>query len=631
VKRRRGPTTARRWLPAGVLGFGLASVLLLVAVDRLSDRWASRDLNLLHALADVQNAVTSTHLWLQERGQGDAESGVELRPDLEEAQRLAHALVAGAPAGRFGRSAIVPPQDPELLARLHHLEELVDRFLILSSLLRQFVDNGISAGDPVAAFDEYDRVFSELDGEAIALQVDLAESIRSNKRHSRLLIAVLLVSWLLVIVLASAALWRYEGHRARAEAVLKEREGQLLQAQKMEAVGRLAGGLAHDINNYLAAIRGQCELVQMKTADEGVARRMGVVLSTTDRASSLIERLLAFSRRQPVQPRLVLLNDVVDDLEPMLERLIGDVRLTTRPCHQECAVEIDPAQVEQVIVNLLINAREAMPAGGEVVLTTACRDFADDDAGRPPLLTAGEYVELAVRDTGSGIPDEIHDKIFEPFFTTKQEASGLGLPTVYGIAQQHGGVVTVDSQPGRGTTFRVFLPRRRATPEAERPLPRQVDEPAVPRGAGERLLVVDDHDEFRESLSGLLEGLGYEVEVTANAGDAERLFSERSERGDGFDLVITDVVMPGGDGRRLVDRLHRRYGAMRTLFVSGYTGDVALRHGVSDAVELLHKPFSAAELAHKVRELLDRPPPEVAQLPGSGPLRVMTGSSPDYS
>ena len=632
MKQRRAPS-ARRWLPAGVLGFGLASLLMLVTVDRLSDQWASRDLNLLHALADVQNAVTAVHLWLQEYGTGDAERGDELWQDLEAAQDMSHALVSGGDPGRFSESPIVPPQDPELLDRFRRLELLVDRFLILSSMRRDFFEDGVSAGDPRSTDTGYDRVFAEFDHSATMLQIDLADNIRSNKRRSRVLIGALLAAWLLVIVLASAALWRYEGYRARAEAVLKEREGQLLQAQKMEAVGRLAGGLAHDINNYLAAIRGQCELVKMKAADEGVARRMDLVLSTADRASSLIERLLAFSRRQPVQPRLVLLNDVVDDLEPMLERLIGDVKLTTGLCGQDCAVEIDPSQVEQVIVNLLINAREAMPAGGEVELTTDCRHFDEADPDRPPLLEAGDYVELAVRDEGTGIPPEIRDKIFEPFFTTKQEASGLGLPTVYGIAQQQGGIVSVDSTPGRGTTFRVFLPRRTAAPAADRPIEHPAADLAAPEGQGERLLVVDDHDAFRESLQGLLEGLGYEVEVTANAADAETLYARRAQEGQdnggslgrhGFDLVITDVVMPGGDGRQLVDRLRRRHGALRTLFVSGYTGDVALRHGVGgESVELLHKPFSAHDLACKVRELLDRPPPDLTPREGVVPLRAV--------
>jgi nitrogen-specific signal transduction histidine kinase/ActR/RegA family two-component response regulator len=412
--------------------------------------------------------------------------------------------------------------------------------------------------------------------------------------------------------------------RAQAETALKERERQLLQAQKMEAVGRLAGGLAHDINNYLAAIRGQCELVKMKAGEgDTAARRMDMVLATTDRASSLIERLLTFSRPQPVMARRVHLNQVVRDLEPMMERLIGgDIELTTRLCPRECAVQIDPAQVEQVIVNLLINAREAMPSGGRLTLTTDCRHFGEDDPKRPPTMQPGSYVEVAVEDSGVGIPAAIRHKIFEPFFTTKEEASGLGLPTVYGIVKQNGGAMDVESRSGAGTTFRIYLPRQTAEGPVEVPSKEIAQAPA---GRGERLLVVDDHDEFRESLDGLLQGLGYQVTVAPDASAAAEHWAEAQGSDHPFDLLITDVVMPGGDGRQLVDHLRRHHGPLRALFVSGYTGDVALRHGVKEeAVELLRKPFSVEVLGRKVRKLLDRPPePEAGSDPE--PRRAAAG------
>jgi CheY-like chemotaxis protein len=339
---------------------------------------------------------------------------------------------------------------------------------------------------------------------------------------------------------------------------------------------------------------------------------MDLVLATADRASSLIQRLLSFSRRQPVESRVVDLNTVVGELEPMMERLIGDdLRLTMRPCRQRCPVLLDPAQIEQVVVNLLVNARDAMPTGGEVRLTCSCRTLAEDDPARPATLPPGEYVELRVEDTGVGIPRDELDRIFEPFFTTKTEASGLGLPTVYGIVTQSGGAIEVDSEPGGGTVFSILLPRHReadgaaAAGAGARSDASGAAKRDVPAGRGERLLLVDDHDEFRESVRDLLEGLGYRVEVAADVETAEHLFGAG---GDPFDLVVTDVVMPGANGRQLMDRLRRRHGGVRGLYVSGYTGDVTLRHGVHDrSVDLLQKPFPFEVLARKVREVLDRP------------------------
>jgi signal transduction histidine kinase len=590
-------------VPAAVVVLGLLSVVLLVTVERLSDQWSNRDLQTLHAVADVQNAVTAVHLEMRELMQGEEVDLGAMEDTLVTARQLSRGLVEGAEPG-LTRSGLEPMGEPAFAARLSELRMLVERFSLLAGEKQQRAAAGAPPPPGSTTAREYDRVFSLLEDSAAALQVDLTNRIRANKRRSQWIIGAILGGWLVLIACTAAALWNQEKHRARAEAALRERESQLLQAQKMEAVGRLAGGIAHDINNYLAAIRGQSELVKMKAADDATERRMDLVLATTDRASSLIQRLLAFSRRQPVERRVVDLNTVVAELEPMMERLIGDdLRLTTRPCLHACPVHVDPAQIEQVIVNLLVNSRDAMPTGGEVRLTCTCRSLGEDDERRPATLPPGDYVELRVEDTGVGIAAGELDRIFEPFFTTKSEASGLGLPTVYGIVTQNGGTVEVASEPGRGTAVSVLLPRHEP---AERVPEAPAAEPAeVPSGRGEHLLVVDDHDEFRESVRDLLEGLGYRVEVAADAAAAERLAAVRAEP---FDLVLTDVVMPGANGRELMDRLRRRQGAVRGIYVSGYTGDVTLRHGVHDhAVDLLHKPFSFEVLARKVREVLDRP------------------------
>jgi len=595
----------RRWIPAGVLLLGLASVALLVTVERLSDQWSSRDLHTLHAVADVTNGVTSVHLQMRDLLAGEDLDVDGLWDELDDTRLLARQLVEGAEPG-LTRTGLEPVRDYTLATRVAELRILVERFALLANQQRQHLEAGdpLTSDSPIVA--EYDRVFSLLEDSGGALQGDMANRILANKRRSQWIIGAILVGWLVVIAGAAAMLWNREKQRAVAEAMLRERDGQLLQAQKMEAVGRLAGGMAHDINNYLAAIRGQCELVKMKSADDDPAhRRMDLVLATTDRASALIQRLLSFARRQPVERRAVDLNAVVGDLRSMMEHLIGaDLRLTTVPCRQSCPVYIDPAQIEQVIVNLLINAREAMPTGGEVRLSCSCRTLGDDDPRRPATLEPGDYVELRVEDTGVGIAADRLSRIFEPFYTTKSEASGLGLPTVYGIVTQNGGAVEVDSEPGSGTMFSVLLPRHHQR-DAIAAGPPVAERGAAPEGHGERLLLVDDHDEFRESTRSLLESLGYRVAVAADAAAAEHLFASADG---GFDLVVTDVVMPGANGRRLLDRLRRRHGPVRALYVSGHTGDVVLRHGIQDqAVALLHKPFPFEVLARKVREILDRP------------------------
>jgi len=619
---RQGPATAarpastRRRAPATVLILGILSVVLLVSVWRLQDHWTSRDLQRLHVTADLHNQATAIHLALERIAEdGDAEVGPgDVVEPLSEARTMARALVEGDESGLTPRP-VYPAPEPERAAAFADLRMMVERFARLSLRRLELLTSG--DGDLAAASaDEYESAFQSLDVQARGILADLGAHIRGNKHRSMGAIGGILAGWVLLIMGAAWALWRREKLHFEAEEALRDRESQLLQAQKMEAVGRLAGGIAHDINNYLAAIRGQCELVKMKTGEgDPTRRRMDLVLETSDRASTLIERLLAFSRRQPVERRVVDLNVVISDLKPMMERLIGaDLRLQTRPCATRCALNIDPSQLEQVVVNLLVNAREAMPRGGEVTLTCQCLSFADDAPLRPPVLEPGGYVELRVEDTGEGIDPQVEARIFEPFFTTKEDASGLGLPTVYGIVQQNGGTILVDSEPGEGTAFRVLLPRHELPAtflEAGEDVPAE-----VPTGEGERVLVVDDHPEFLDSLRGLLEGWGYEVETAGDAAQAEeRVAAARRP----FDLVVTDVVMPGRSGPELVRRLRRRNGPLRALFISGYTGDVTLSQfdgaagqGAGDGalvVELLHKPFRFETLATKVRQILDAPAP----------------------
>ncbi|HRC86174.1 MAG TPA: ATP-binding protein, partial [Thermoanaerobaculia bacterium] len=387
------------------------------------------------------------------------------------------------------------------------------------------------------------------------------------------------------------------------ESALRASEERLLRSQKLEAVGRLAGGVAHDINNYLAAITGHCELVRMREEPGSrTARKMDEVIQTALSASSLIKRLLAFSRRQPMQLEVVDLNRAIHRLEPMIRRLIGeDIDLHLSLAGELWAVKIDPAQLEQVVVNLLVNAREAMPRGGKVTVETANVPGGPPQPGsrRGPVP---DSILLAVTDTGPGIPPEVQARIFEPFFTTKEESgsSGLGLATVYGIIEQHGGCLGVYSEPGYGACFKIYLPRA-SEPATEQPkeAPRE-----VMRRGDERILLVEDNAEFRTSAAELLVGLGYEVQTAANGNEALSLVNG-AESLPG--LLITDVVMPGMSGRELVDRLSAKGASLPVLYVSGYTDNVVLNHGVLEGeVEFLQKPFTALDLARKVRTVLDR-------------------------
>ena len=371
----------------------------------------------------------------------------------------------------------------------------------------------------------------------------------------------------------------------------KRLEEQLLQSQKMEAVGRLAGGIAHDFNNLLTAIIGYSDLLARRV--KGTPRlehNVGEILEAAERAAGLTRQLLAFSRKQVLQPRVLSLNAAVTDIENMLRRVIGeDIQLLTALAGGLGQVRADPTQLEQVILNLAVNARDAMPRGGKLVLETANVDV--DDA---------RYVMLAVSDNGVGMDAETQSRVFEPFFTTKEpgKGTGLGLAMVYGIVAQSGGSIRVDSEPGRGTTFKVLLPRVDEPPT--------VDPPPAERPAGrgcETVLVAEDEDGVRSLICEVLRGLGYRV---LEAPRPELALDLMAAEGAPVRLLLTDVVMPGMDGRQLAERLTARQPGLRVLYISGYTGEAIARHGVLEhGTQLLQKPFTPEALARKVREVLD--------------------------
>jgi NO-binding membrane sensor protein with MHYT domain/nitrogen-specific signal transduction histidine kinase len=386
----------------------------------------------------------------------------------------------------------------------------------------------------------------------------------------------------------------------------RQLEEQFRQAQKMEAIGQLAGGIAHDFNNLLTVVKGNTELALQAMADTS-AHRQGLLesLAATESAASLTRQLLAFSRRQLLQPRPLSLNDVVSELEPMLQRLIGeDVIITTRFDATPVVALADRGQLEQILMNLAVNARDAMPSGGTLRIET--RDAA------PPLPTVASrpippepFVMLSISDTGVGIDPAIQARLFEPFFTTKgpSRGTGLGLSTVYGIVTQSGGHIFVDSEPGKGSTFTIYL-RRAVLPPGEAIRARASEGAHAPPGS-ETILLAEDEDGVRTLVRRVLERRGYEV-IEASGGAEALDLAER--HGGRIDLLLTDVVMPGMGGRELSARLLEQRPDTRVLFMSGYTDDQTLRRGLFDPeVAFLAKPFSSQDLAAAVRAVLDPP------------------------
>ena len=394
--------------------------------------------------------------------------------------------------------------------------------------------------------------------------------------------------------------------RRRAEAALRESEDQLRQSQKMDAIGRLAGGVAHDFNNLLTVILGYGERLQGQLL-EGDPKRDAVqeIHSAALRAAALTRQLLAFSRKQMLEPRVLDLNQILANTGDLLRRLIGeDIELEVRPDPRLGPVHADEHQMQQVIMNLAINARDAMPRGGRLTLATANAELDEASTHRHLQLPPGSYVTLTVSDTGTGMDAETRGRVFEPFFTTKElgKGTGLGLATVYGIVRQTGGDIWVYSEPGEGAVFRVFLPRHDYRPPAA-PGERG-SAAAVPLPSGsETVLLVEDEATVRDLMCGTLERQGYRV-LTAGSGDEAVVVAARHL--EPLHLLVTDVVMPGLRGPELAARLVTAHPRLRVLFISGYADDAVLRDAVRQGhTAFLQKPFTRDALVLKVREVLD--------------------------
>ena len=381
----------------------------------------------------------------------------------------------------------------------------------------------------------------------------------------------------------------------------KQLEQQLRQAQRMDAVGRLAGGVAHDFNNMLGVIRGYSELLRSRMCDEVAQEQIEEIKKASDRAASLTRQLLAFSRRQVLQPASLDLNERISQISKMLRRLIGDdVQLIVRPGDSLAAIEADPGQIDQVILNLAVNARDAMPNGGKLLLETSNIRLDDSSLFQQRAVKPGSYVMLAISDTGCGMDPETLSHIFEPFFTTKEhgKGTGLGLSTVHGIVTQSEGYIWVASQPGQGSTFKICLPASRkrhvqATQEAN-------ERREVARGSA-TILLVEDEESMRKLTRHLLEGPGYRVLEACDGAEAIELARQNSD----IRLLLTDVVMPRLSGPGLAERIKATIPQIEVIYMSGYTDELLVRHGaLGQGITFLEKPFTQDSLINAVQKAL---------------------------
>lgn len=381
-------------------------------------------------------------------------------------------------------------------------------------------------------------------------------------------------------------------------------QSKLIQSHKMESVGKLAGGIAHDFNNIMTTIIGFADLIQMEgKVDDTTMEYVCEIQKSGRRAAALTQQLLAFSRKQILKLELINLNSLVEDAERMLRILLLENTVLSSNLHQHLdTVKVDPGQIVQVLMNLVINARDAMPDGGQIIIETENKYLDKFSCKFHPEIIPGDYVMLTVSDTGCGIAPEILVKVFEPFFTTKGigKGTGLGLATVYGIIKQSGGYIYTYSELGYGTSFKIYLPK------AQEDICKKIDRPGVQTtlSGNERILFVEDDKSLRKVISKILIQLGYKVYQSGSGEEALRVYDKYKDTG--IDLLVSDIIMPGMNGRELAETILERNCDMKTLYISGYTDDIIATQGVLDeGVSFLAKPFSIFDIASKIRTILD--------------------------
>jgi two-component system cell cycle sensor histidine kinase/response regulator CckA len=436
---------------------------------------------------------------------------------------------------------------------------------------------------------------------------------KSNPAQNRPTLKAVPVIWPprpVSLALATAGLADFALKRVQHVTELLKRDAQFIESQKLEVIGQLAGSVAHDFNNILAVIMGYSELTLQKLGpDQEINGYLQTIRSAAQRATGLTRQLLLFSRNQTVQPVVLDLNGVVEDLQKMLRRLVDEnIEMAVVPGKQAGRIKADPGHVGQVLMNLVVNARDAMPNGGELRIATRNVTLDANSARARAGVIPGDYVMLSVSDTGTGMSDEVKAHLFEAFFTTKPKGkgTGLGLSTCQSIVQQSGGHIAFDSELGKGATFQVFFPRVRQPLEAG---PRLPQTGPLPRGS-ETLLVVEDEPSVRRLARDVLKAQGYKVLSACNGQEA--LHAVRDHQRAPIRLVITDVIMPRMGGKIMAEWLHTTLPDLKILFTSGYMDDAITQHGVFEpGVAFLSKPYTPAVLLHRVRGMLDAPVPPI--------------------
>jgi signal transduction histidine kinase len=506
------------------------------------------------------------------------------------------------------RSGLVVGTDHIVRVRVSPTEKIVgDDISGYSPVFREAARKPIGHYEVVTLRDKVERMASYRampDYPLVAIVSVVKPDVLTDWRNRMLANALTTVLFTLFVAGSCYFLNRAQRLARKSEeeqALLRER---LVQSQKMEAIGTLAGGVAHDFNNMLGVIIGRTELAMGQAGTSGPLREnLEEIGKAAERSADVTRQLLAFARKQPVAPRVLDLNESLESVLRMIRRLIGEeIDLSWNPGRNLWKVMIDPTQVDQMMANLATNARDAISGVGRIVIETSNETLDERQCIDHPGSAPGDYVVLSVSDDGCGISREQIGNIFDPFFTTKAlgRGTGLGLATIYGIVSQNGGFISVYSEPGQGATFRVHLPRAEEAAGAEQATEARATEPV---GGSETILLVEDEPANLSLVKRMLESLGYRVLATESPSDAIRLAGEN--RG-AIDLLVTDVVMPEMDGRKLRDTLEGSHPELRTLFMSGYPVNVIVRRGVLDeGVRFIQKPFSRAGLAAKVRETLD--------------------------
>ena len=635
------------WMSISVLLIGIFSISLLLWVNRINDR-QQMDSLIVAAFMDAQINVATGHLWLEEALSGDSTAN-EALAEIDQAINLVNSALNG---GKSDHGLISSPlKDPGQRARLDELKAMIIKFKFLAQeRLRKPADSGVGS--------DYDQQFDERFKDILAKASALESAVEANNRKDRVksgrIFLGILFTWTLIVAAATAGVWLHEKRRKSAEEALlvaheqllaqaeeltshrerlaelveirtaeltsantllrneiaerKNLETQLCQSQKMEGIGQLAGGVAHDFNNILTAIIGYGNLAGMRLKnDEKTMEYLEQILTAADRATHLTHGLLAFSRKQLITLQPANLNSIVSSVEKMLGRLISEeIELKTRLSDEDLIVMADPGQIDQVIINLATNARDAMPDGGSLIIETSRFAMTGDYCKSHGFGAAGEHALLTVSDSGQGMDGATQARIFEPFFTTKEvgKGTGLGLSIVFGIIKQHNGFVTVYSETGCGTTFKIYLSLAKGE-VAPRHLAEVMEAVA---GGDETVLVVEDNAEVRNFTRTLLEQNGYRVLEAVDGQDAVARFGAHLDE---IRLVIMDVVMPKMNGKETLLKMQSIRPDVVALFTSGYTADVIYKKGVlTEDINFISKPAPPQALLRKVRGLLDALPPK---------------------